>query len=140
TVCSVCPIPAHNNCSTPAVLTATSICAPTIGSLCAASESLPAITCNGRTAVHGYDVWYSIVPTQTDLVITCQSGTNTDVVLALYSGACASPVLVSCADATFNGGVETITTTVTVGATYLIRVDDFSGNPVASDFSICATH
>ncbi len=140
TICSVCPVPAHNSCSTPAVLTATDSCAYTAGALCAASESLPAISCNGRTAVHAYDVWYSIVPSQPDLTINCKSGTNTDIVLALYSGTCGAPVLITCSDATTTGGLETISTTVTAGSTYLIRVYDFNGNTVGRDFGICASH
>ena len=140
TTCATCPVPAHNSCSTPASLNVNSNCIYTSGNLCGATESITAINCNGRQATHAYDVWYTFIPTQTDLIAKCQSGTATDVVFALYSGTCGSLSLISCSDATLTGGLETITATVTIGSTYYIRVYDFNGNSAGMDFGICLMH
>ena len=140
TSCAVCQVQANNSCSLPVTLNISANCVYISGNLCGATESVAPATCSGSAASHGYDLWYRIVPTQTDLNLKCLSGTNTDIVLALYSGTCAGLTLLQCVNATGIGGLETITTTVTPGTPYLIRVYDQNGNTTDRDFAICASH
>lgn len=139
TTCIICPPAVNNECSSPATLSININCIYTAGSFCGATQSISTINCGSRQAITGNDVWYSITPSQNAVTISCQSSSNSDVVLSLYSGSCGSITLRNCSDATTLGGIETINASVTPGTTYLIRVYDFNGKTTGGDFGICVT-
>ncbi|MBL0103552.1 MAG: hypothetical protein IPP51_07265 [Bacteroidetes bacterium] len=60
----------------------------------ATNSSIPAVACDGDGSG---DVWfYATVPPSGHLIIDTQDGTLTDMGMAVYSGACTSPVLTNC--------------------------------------------
>ena len=140
TSCAVCPVPANDACNAPALLPISSNCVYRSGNLCGATESLSPENCGGIIAAHGYDLWYRVNPVVSDLQIKCLSGTNTNAVIALYSGSCTGLTLIDCSNSTGTGGIESIIATVTPGTSYFIRVYDFDGNTIGRDFAICASH
>ena len=139
TTCIICPPAVNNECSSPVALSININCIYTAGSFCGATQSISTINCGSRQATTGNDVWYSITPSQNAVSISCQSSSNTDVVLSLYSGSCGSTTLRNCSDATALGGTETINASVTPGTTYLIRIYDYNGKTTGGDFGICVT-
>ena len=139
TTCIICPPAVNNECSSPVALNININCIYTAGSFCGATQSIATINCGSRQATTGNDVWYSITPSQNAVSISCQSSSNTDVVLSLYSGSCGSTTLRNCSDATTLGGIETINASVTPGTTYLIRIYDYNGKTTGGDFGICVT-
>lgn len=131
------PPPANDNCANAEVLTQLPVCLPTNGSTLGATVSIPAVVCDGFTGA-GEDVWYQFVATSTIAQVQVQGLVAFDPVVVAYAS-CGGAVL-SCADATFNGGQETmILTGLTAGNTYFVRVYGFSatGN---GDFTICVSN
>jgi PKD repeat protein len=133
----------NDNCSNAIALPLNSSCTYTNGTLCRATQSIAPSLCSGFTANRAADVWYTVTPSGTSgtgVTITCVSGTNTDVVLGIYSGSCTGLTLVQCVDATTTGGTETMTVTgLTSGTTYYVRVYDWDGSTLNTSFQICAT-
>lgn len=136
----ICPPPANDNCATATSLTVgAGSCTYTNGNLCGASQSMSPATCSSFTSTSALDVWYTITPALGSITINCQSGTNTDIILGIYSGTCGTPVLLQCVDATQGGGLETMVVTgLTPLVPYYIRVYDWNGNALGTDFQICA--
>jgi hypothetical protein len=133
--------PANDFCGNAASLTVYgSTCgATTTGNVTGATQSYPAITCNGNTATTANDVWYRFVATATAHNITVTGAASFDAVVELSSGTCSSTTL-SCADATFSGQAEVINATgLTIGSTYSIRVYNYSGSTSTPTFTICIT-
>ena len=139
TTCVLCPASPNNECATPDILTINTNCIYISGTLCGATQSITPVTCNGRTATHAYDNWFSLIPEQNAIVIKCTAAATTDLVIALYSGTCGSPTLLYCSDSTTNGGTERIFATVSAGTTYFLRIYDFNGKTTGTDFAICVT-
>lgn len=137
---SSCTPAPNNSCYSPTSLTIGTSCTYTSGDLCNATQSVAPSICSGSTATIANDVWYTISPSTTQSVtITSQSGSGTDLVLGVYSGACPTFTNISCIDATSAGGIETITTTLIGGQTYFIRLYDYFGNTSNATFQICVT-
>lgn len=137
---AICTTPSEDICGNTILVPGVS-CNYTPGNLCGASQSIPPSTCSGWQATSALDVWYDIIPTLGSVTINCQSGTNTDVVLGIYSGACTAPVLVQCVDASSAGGLETLNVSgLTPLNTYHIRVYDWNSNLSGTDFQICVQY
>ncbi len=129
--------PANDDCSGATLLTVNTTCTTTNGTTVGASQSMPAINCNGWTGNADDDVWYKFVAGNTSQTITVTGNGSFDAVLELLSGSCGSLSSVTCSDNTYGGGTETIAATgLTVGNTYYIRVYDwYNGNN--GTFTIC---
>ncbi|MEZ4888636.1 MAG: CARDB domain-containing protein [Chitinophagales bacterium] len=78
---------------------------------------------------YGKDVWYKFTATFSTMTIQMnQTGTATDMMMALYSGNCSSLVGLECDDDDGPGDMPKIVRSgLTVGATYHIRVWGYSG-------------
>ncbi len=136
------PVPVNDNCSgaTPLTVYGASCGGATTGNVASATQSIPAITCNGLTGTADDDVWYSFVATAAAHDITVVGSTNLNAVVDVRSGSCTG-TNIFCADATLAGGTEVVNAVgLTIGNTYFVRVYDF-GNTVPSTtvFTICVT-
>ncbi len=128
--------PANDDCSGAIALTVGSTCNPIDGTVAGATGSTPPTGCFGTA---NDDVWYSFVATETELNVRVDGNGSFDAVVEVMS-ACGGASL-SCADATFAGGVEIVALTgLTVGQTYYVRVFDYyAGNPADPTFNICVS-
>ena len=131
--------PANDDCNGAIALTPNSTCVPTMGDVTGATESIPAILCNGFTGDADSDVWYSFVATATSHDIEMTGSADFDGVIELLEGTCLGLVSLDCADATLEGETEVINATgLTIGNTYYVRVYDYySGTPTTPTFDIC---
>ncbi|MFN8299968.1 MAG: SpoIID/LytB domain-containing protein [Chitinophagales bacterium] len=132
--------PGNNSCYSPTTLPIGNSCSTVAGDVCLATQSIAPGTCSGNTAATALDVWYTITPSQSNVTITCQSGTNMNAVMGLYSGACPNFTLLQCSDSSGAGGRERINASLTSGTTYFVRVYDYTGNTAGTDFTICAQY
>lgn len=87
------------------------------------------------------DVWFTITPANTNPITVTVDPTsgNLDPVIGIYSGACASPTQISCADDNDNNESETVTFTPQAGIVYRIRVFGYDMGSDAGNFDICVT-
>lgn len=92
----------------------------------------PGNTCNSGAFDDAFG-WFQATSTST--IITYAPAAN-DAVLHVFSGTCAAPVQVACADAGLAGVAETVTFTTTVGTNYFFRVQRWNSN-AAMDGTIC---
>lgn len=117
---------------------------PLAGTTVDATQSLAASTCNGLgTGTADDDVWYTFTASQsgTSVVILTPDSTTAsfDAAMVAYSGGCASPAEIGCADATAGGGKETLTLqNLNVGDTYLFRVYSY-GSSITSQGNFTLT-
>lgn len=132
--------PANDNCVGAISITPKISCVKTMGTTVNATLSgLPfSGTCSGTV---GPDVWYSFIATAANTTITLADfGANFGATrrLMLYDNVCGSLNVLNCAQGTGNS-VGLNPTTLTIGATYYVRV--FSGTVAAptsyGDFSLC---
>ena len=102
----------------------------TPGTIVSSTDSgLAAESCNGYTGTANDDVWYAFEALTEDVNITFEI-TGFDGVAQLYSGTCGALTVVDCADNTISTApiVEEINATgLTVGATYYVRIYQYSG-------------
>jgi glucose/arabinose dehydrogenase len=130
------PPPANDDCGNATLLTSSTSCSNTAGTLVnsTASSGLPA---GCETAGTHYDVWYKFVATNTSHTITISSqGSNfTNPEMQLYSGTCGSLTSIAC------GTTSLASTSLTTGNTYYIRVSNI-GSALTSNgsFNICVTN
>jgi gingipain R len=93
-----------------------------------ALESGVSVSCDGSSP--GADVWYKYTPGSTGsaTISLCSSSTTWDSVLSVHTGVCPGTTQVGCSDDTCGGtGTHgTITTTLTGGTTYLIRIGGYA--------------
>lgn len=131
--------PANDDCGGAIMLDVNLSCEPTQGDVTGATQSIPALSCNGFTGNANDDVWYSFIATSPNATITVDGTDTLDAVIELLEGVCGSLSSLDCADATFGGGVEEITTnSLMPGNTYYVRVYDwYGGYPIAPTFDIC---
>ncbi|HLP53048.1 MAG TPA: N-acetylmuramoyl-L-alanine amidase [Chitinophagales bacterium] len=116
--------------------------AATTGNLSGATQSTAPIACGGYTSTLAKDVWFKFVATSTAHTITVVPTGGLDAVVDLRSGCPGTSI--ACAD---DGGGEGATevlqaTGLTVGATYNVRVYDYTGAnnpPTTTTFTICVT-
>lgn len=136
-------IPANDECAGAVDLTPAADCVPVSGTTDGATESLPAIECNGYTSPEARDVWYSFTATETDHTVTIEGIEDFDAVMELFSGDCTDLTSISCGDPTFptTGPVTEVTplTGLTVGQTYYLRVYDYAHGSTGHNFNICIT-
>ena len=132
--------PANDDCGGAIALTPSPTCAPVSGTVAAATQSIPAISCAGFTGTANDDVWYSFVATATDHSIFVTTGNGFDVVIDLRSGACNGTNL-TCADVVSANATEVLDATgLTVGTNYYVRLYHWGGNiPSNTSFTICVT-
>lgn len=136
------PGPPNDECAGAVALDVHPTCIGTTGSVTNATFSMPADPCNGFTGDANDDVWFSFTATGPEHTITMDpDGNGLDAVMELYGGDCSAPVLLDCADATTDGGTESITATgLEEGTTYRFRVFHYYTS-LATDpgFSVCVT-
>lgn len=143
---SPCPQPPFNDeCSDPMILVPGADCLQVGFTTAYATETLPAILCEGFTSPNALDVWFSFVATSTDHTIGVFGPNEADAMVELFSGTCGSLVSMACADATFpqNAGEATtellVQSGLTVGETYFVRVYDWGHASPDHFFEICVT-
>src|SRR5436190_14369749 len=99
---AACPAgPANDECDGAMVLTSGTTCVTTPFNTIGATETLPAILCGGFTSGNALDVWFSFVATATTQTIGVLGWAGADAMVELFSGTCAAPVSMACADATY---------------------------------------
>ena len=125
--------PTNDECTGSISLTSNSSCSNTAGTLVGASPST--IASIGCGVANRNDVWYSFVAVGANTTITLSSApANTNI--QLFSGSCASLTSVACVT-----GTSFVSTTLTPGTTYYVRVYmDPSTNSASNTFNICVTH
>ena len=138
-----------NTCATATTIAVNTTCVNTSYNIASTfTDSGTTLTACGTSYRDG---WYSFTTGATTTSITIDGTTNRRMGLALYSGACASPVQVACVNN--NAASETLTATVTPSTTYKLRIfrsnnagtNDMTGNicvysaPAASGNFTCAT-
>ncbi len=136
--------PPNDYCGNEVTLTVygTNCGATTTGDLTGATQSTAPLSCGGYTSTNAYDVWFKFVATSTAHDVTVVPTNGIDAVVDLRSGCPGTSI--DCED---TGGGEGATevlhaTGLTVGATYNVRVYDYTGanNPATtSSFTICVT-
>ena len=130
-----------DDCANAQVLTVGTSCVTIAGSTIGATQSLPAILCNGFTAGSSLDVWFTFTATATTTTITATGLGDFDVVMEVFSGTCGNLTSLGCADATFppNSLVETFVANTVAGQTYYARIYCYTPPAnVSTDFTICA--
>lgn len=136
------PGPANDECAGAVPLNVNTSCITTSSSVENGTLSFAATTCNGSLGNANDDVWFSFVATGTDHTVTV-NGTSGDVdaVVDLFEGTCAGLNAIACADATFDGGIETLNATgLVVGNTYYVRVFHwYTALAIDPEFTICIT-
>jgi len=126
---------ANDECVSAITLTEQPTCQPVNATTVGATQSMPAITCNGWTGTANDDVWFKFVATSTNPTIRVVGSTGFDAVIDLRSGACQG-TSIACADNTVSGGTEELNAIgLTVGNTYYIRV--YSYGTSSGTFTIC---
>lgn len=130
--------PANDNCGAAVLLTSSTVCVNTNGTVQNATNSgVPVAPCTG---VADDDVWYMFVTTSTDHTITLSNlGSNLSASgarLQLFSGTCAGLTSVAC------GTTSIAITTLARNTTYYIRVYSAGGTVLTSNatFRICVTN
>jgi hypothetical protein len=139
---SLIPPPLTNNeCAFATVLTVnpTTTCTTNTSSTTVdTTQSIPAISCNGFTGTADDDVWFSFVAAGTAHTVTVVGASGFDTVVDVRSGAC-DGTNIGCADATFDGGTESVTLSgLTAGTTYYVRVYSYASSGFGT-FTVCVT-
>ncbi|MCB0764360.1 MAG: T9SS type A sorting domain-containing protein [Flavobacteriales bacterium] len=138
--CSTVQAP-NDDCAAATALTIYDFCNPMLSSSEGATESIPALECNGFTGTADDDVWFSFVASVADMTVAVTGSDQFDAVVEVLSGACGSGTSIGCADATLEGDDEVVELTgLTVGETYYARVYHYYTGPACSnDFWICVS-
>lgn len=90
----------------------------------AANLTPPGATCNSGALGDAFG-WFQATSTLTTITY---APTAQDAVLHVFSGTCAAPVQVACADAALAGGAETVTFATTIGTSYFFRIQRWNSN------------
>lgn len=129
--------PANDICSNAISLTSALTCTYTTGTTLGATLSI-AGSCTGNG---DDDVWYKFVAQATSHTIKVQGFGAFDAIIDVRSNTSCSGTNILCMDASGAAGLETANlTSLTVGATYLIRVYHYGVGDGGGDFDICVTH
>ena len=91
----------------------------------------PGATCGAGSM----DLWYSITVTSADSVTVSCCGASYDSVIEVYSGACGALTSLACNDDSC-GLSSSVTASLPVAGTYLIRVMGFAGGVGTGDMSV----
>jgi large repetitive protein len=105
----------------------------TPGRIIAATASPQGNTCTGTA---DDDVWFEFMATNTKHVITLDNitGSDSDLVHAIYEGSCGALTLRYCSDPNTSNAIN-----LTVGQIYKVRVYSRSGTAQTTMFDICVT-
>ena len=134
-ICVATP-PVNDPCASAIALTPSTTCTLTSGTVNGGTQSLVA-NCGGTVTS---DVWYTFTAGAANQTITVNGAAGINIVYELFSTSpCAGAgTSLGCINNTGIGGNETFAWTgLTGGATYWIRVYDFSGAPTSFAFAIC---
>lgn len=128
--------PGNDECAGAIALTVnpTQVCAAsTPGRVIEATASAQGNTCTGTA---DDDVWFEFTATNTKHVISLDNitGSDNDLVHAVYEGGCGALALRYCSDPNTSNAIN-----LTVGQTYKVRVYSKSGTPQTTMFNICVT-
>lgn len=136
------PVPVNDNCASATSLVSNSSCSNTAGTVAGSTNSGVVVSSCGGTADD--DVWYKFTAVQPITTISLSSIgsslSSSGTVVELFSGSCGSLTSIGCASGT--SSTLSLSTALTVGSTYYIRVYS-SGNSAiitGGDFNICVTH
>jgi hypothetical protein len=131
--------PANDDCASATNISAYS--GAVNGTTISATQSIAAEVCASFTGNANDDVWYKFTALQNGGATIALTPTGSfDAVMIGYSGNCGALVNIACADATGNGGAETLTfTNLTAGQTYYFRVYGYGGAGTESAFSLSAS-
>jgi hypothetical protein len=127
--------PTNDECTNAVAITPGNTCNSVIGSVLAATQSLPASNCSGATSSSANDVWYSFVATGDVYSLTASS--SFDAVLEIFNGACGSLSSLTCADDAGAGDENLLLTNLVAGQTYYVRVYPYNGLAGDGDFTLC---
>lgn len=133
---------AQDECGGAAVLTLQAPCVPISVDATGATQSQPAILCNGHTSPQANDLWFTFEANGTATTVQVDSPGSFDAVVEVFSGACGSLTSIGCTDEAYppsNGTLETITLPTVPGSDYYVRVYAY-WLPAPSEFmfSVCA--
>lgn len=118
--------PANDECAGAIALTPTTECTTQFFAPMCASQSLPAMTCNGFTGDASDDVWYRFSATATGMTIGGVPVGDMDIAMQLFSGTCGSLTPIACGDVGGSGVADDLVASgLTIGTTYYLRVYDF---------------
>lgn len=133
--------PDNDECGGAQELTVSSSCNPTPAVSYIASQSQPALTCNGWTGTADDDMWYFFVANDDTITVEVDGASDYDAVVEYFTGGCGSLVSQGCADNTSTGGTETLEITgLTIGDTIWVRTYDYAGGGSGKGaFTICAS-
>lgn len=81
-------------------------------------------TCNSGAFGDAFG-WFQATSTATTVTF---APTGQDAILHVFSGTCAAPVQVACADAAGAGGAESVSFATTIGTSYFFRTQRFNAN------------
>jgi len=136
---------ANDECANPILLTSSTSCMPTSGTVNDATKNWPKASCDlypGNSNLK--DVFYQFTAVSTNQTITVHPTEDLDAVLSLYEGSdCNNLTEIGCSD---NGGgygqPEILNVSnLNIGQTYWIRIYDYGSQPPSNgDFEICVTH
>ncbi|MEO8588410.1 MAG: T9SS type A sorting domain-containing protein [Flavobacteriales bacterium] len=116
----------NDECAGAVPLTSYTWCNPQTFTNGCASQSLPAVDCGFGVGAANDDVWYSFTATAPEMTIGGIPNGTMDIAMELFSGTCGSLTSIDCADVLGSGGTDTLVTSgLTVGNTYYLRVYDF---------------
>ena len=90
----------------------------------AANLTPPGNTCNSGAFGDAFG-WFQATSTATTVTF---APTGQDAILHVFSGTCAAPVQVACADAAGAGGAESVSFATTIGTSYFFRTQRFNAN------------
>lgn len=131
----------NDECASAEMITVSAECAGSLVTYDAtdATESQPAILCNGFTSPEARDLWFSFEATSAVTIIEVEGTVTFDPVIEAFSGTCGDLASLGCADATFPPEVpenttEMLTLGTEVGTTYYFRVYSY-WNPEPTDFT-----
>jgi len=130
--------PVNDNCSTATIISQTANCSPVSGTTLNATQSIPAITCQGLEGYADDDVWYVFTATTHSPFISVDPSAGFDAVVDLRTSPC-DGTTISCADAKGPGGTENIYTYgLLIGVSYYIRIYSYGyGAGNQGDFTVC---
>lgn len=132
------PPPSNDNCggATPLTVNADLNCgSQTAGTVTSATASGTGLgSCSGTA---DDDVWYSFVATGTthNVGFNNATGTTTDFMCSVYSGACGSLTQLNCNE--WYGSGSAIVTGLTAGSTYRVRMFSWSSTAQTATFNVC---
>ena len=123
---------AQDECATAVSLTPSTTCSPTSGALLNATTTSITTSCVGY-----YDVFYKFVANSPSATVTAVGSSGLDLRISAYA-ACGGTAI-QCVDNNLNeGGTETMSlTSLIVGNTYYIKVQNWTLNTNTFGFTIC---